>query len=63
LRCCKDKSVLGCGNASLGEQSFTSPKHLLLGLPDLEDEGNMTLQNYSPNDTTLYPMTLETNKI
>jgi hypothetical protein len=23
LRCCKDKSVLGCDNASLGEQSLT----------------------------------------
>jgi hypothetical protein len=63
LRCCKDKSVLGCDNASVGQQSLTSPKHLLLGLPDPENEGNMTLQNYSLNATALYPRTLESNTI
>ena len=45
------------------EQSLTSPKHLLLGLPDPADEGNVTLQNNSPNHTALYPRTLESNAI
>jgi hypothetical protein len=59
----RDKSVLGCDAASLGKQSLTSPKNLLLGPFDPEDEGNMILQNYSPNDTTSHPTTLESNTI
>jgi len=63
LGCCKTKVFWNVTTHHRVGSRLTSPKRLLLGLPDPEDEGNTNLQNCLPIDTALYPRTLESNTI